>query len=176
MTDKITTIEIEERVANYFSPRQCLIVPNISWGMDIHECDLLIVRKSGYGIEVEIKVSRADLKKDAEKTHHHSDSRIREFYFAIPDYLQDAIDLIPSHAGVIILTRVYDYGDHLYCRTIRDAKINTKSIKFTPEEMFNIARLGTMRIWSLKRKIIESRRKKVPKQVKPCKEQLSLAI
>jgi len=44
--NKITTLEIENRVAQYFNPRQNIVVPNISWGMNIHECDLLIVRKS----------------------------------------------------------------------------------------------------------------------------------
>jgi len=176
VTDKFTTIEIEERVARYFNPRQCLIVPNISWGMNIHECDLLIVRKSGYGIEVEIKISRADLKKDGEKSHQHRDDRIRELYFAIPEYLQDSISLIPPHAGVIVVTRVYDYGDHVYCKTIRPAEVNKKSVKFSQEEMFNIARLGTMRIWSLKKKIIEIKRKKIQHRIKTHKEQLNLSI
>jgi len=78
--DKITTIEIEERVAQYFGPRECIIVPNISWGINIHECDLLIIRKSGYGIEVEIKISKSDLIADAKKGHHHHDrmDRLRE--------------------------------------------------------------------------------------------------
>ena len=176
MIDKITTIEIEERVANYFNVRQNIIVPNISWGMNIHECDLLIIRKSGYGIEVEIKVSRADLKKDIEKEHKHSDFRIREFYFAIPDYLEDSVSLIPEHAGIIVLSRNYDYGDHLYCKTIRDPKVFKYSVKFTQEEIFNIARLGTMRIWSLKRKIIEQRRKRLKKKIPSFKNQLELAI
>jgi hypothetical protein len=176
MIDKLTTIEIEERVAQHFGIRQNIVVPNISWGMNIHECDLLIVRKSGYGIEVEIKVSRADLKKDVEKPHHHNDKRIREFYFAIPDYLKDAIEFIPEHAGIIVLSRNYDYGDYVYCKRIREARINKNCQKFTPEEILGIARLGTMRIWSLKRKIIETRRKKHQHRVKSYKEQLSLAI
>jgi len=176
MIDKFSTIEIETRVAQYFGPRQNLIVPNISWGMNIHECDLLIVRKSGYGIEVEIKISRADLKKDIEKPHNHSDNRIREFYFAIPDYLQDSIELIPEHAGIIVVSRYYSYGDHVICKTLRGAKVNKNCIKFSQEEMFNIARLGTMRIWSLKRKIIETRRKKYKHRVNSFKKQLSLEI
>lgn len=45
MKDKITTIEIEERIANYFGVRRCIIVPNISWGMYMHECDLLGCKK-----------------------------------------------------------------------------------------------------------------------------------
>jgi len=174
MIDRLTTIEIEERVAQYFGPRQSLIVPNISWGMDLHECDLLIIGKSGYGIEVEIKISRADLKKDLEKSHNHRDDRIREFYFAIPEYLKDSISLIPEHAGVLILSRTTD--NRLYCRRLRDAVVNRNCTPFTEKEMFNVARLGTMRIWSLKRKIIETRRKKKQRAVKNYKEQLSLSL
>ena len=74
--DKITTPEIEVRVASFFNPRQNIIVPNISWGVNLHECDLLIIRKSGYGIEVEIKVSKSDLIADAKKPHHHHDIKV----------------------------------------------------------------------------------------------------
>ena len=175
MIDKLTTIEIEERVATYFGIRQNIIVPNISWGMNIHECDLLIVRKSGYAVEVEIKISRADLKKDLEKRHHHSDSRIRDFYFAIPEYLQDSISFIPEHAGIITLKRNYNWHGIIECKTIRNAKVNTHCQKFTTEEISNIARLGSMRIWNLKRKMIEMRRKRLKKKPSP-KDQLILAI
>jgi hypothetical protein len=76
----LKSIEVEEAVARMFGIRQNIIVPNISWGMGLHECDLLIIRKSGYAVEVEIKVSRWDLRKDLKKTHGHQSGRIREFY------------------------------------------------------------------------------------------------
>jgi hypothetical protein len=61
-------IHVELAVASYFGIRRHLIVPNVSWGLGLrHECDLLIVRESGFAAEVEIKVSKSDLKKDVEK-------------------------------------------------------------------------------------------------------------
>lgn len=166
MKDKITTIEIEGRVANYFGVRQCIIVPNISWGAGIHECDLLIVRKSGAAIEVEIKVSRSDLKKDLDKPHHHNDKRVKELYFAIPDYLKNCIEFIPEHAGILLISRNTRWGyDGLLCEKLRDPTPNKGHTKFTPDEVLNIARLGTMRIWALKRKIINKKRTKIKKQI-----------
>ena len=58
----ITTIEIEEAVARKFGVRTNIIVPNVSWGLPgMHECDLFIIKMSGYGVEVEIKISKADI-------------------------------------------------------------------------------------------------------------------
>ncbi len=65
---KITTPEMECALAAFFDSRANLIVPRVHWGMaDLHECDLLMVSKVGYVTEIEIKITRADLKKDAEK-------------------------------------------------------------------------------------------------------------
>lgn len=162
MKNKITTLEIEARIAGHFDYRQNLIVPNISWGMNIHECDLLVVSKSGYATEVEIKISKADLKKDALKKHNHEDrlNRIRRLYFAIPESLRDCIEFIPERAGILILSRGVSFGeDYLYCKVFREARVNNSCRKFTEEERFNVARLGCMRIWGLKRKIIKAKRK-----------------
>jgi hypothetical protein len=166
-TDKITTLEIENRVASFFDYRQNIIVPNISWGINIHECDLLIIRKSGCGIEVEIKISKADLKKDGEKRHGHFDynNRIKELYFAIPEHLKDNIDLIPERAGILVLNKRLDYGYHIDLRILRKPKSNMKATKFTEKEILKIAHLGTMRIWNLKRNIIETRRKLIGVQL-----------
>lgn len=58
----ISLLEMEIAIANLFDIRKNIIVPNISCGLGIHECDLFIVRNSGYCIEVEIKRSEQDLK------------------------------------------------------------------------------------------------------------------
>ena len=44
-----------------------LVVPNVSAGLHIHECDLISVTKGGYATEIEIKVSVSDTKKDLSK-------------------------------------------------------------------------------------------------------------
>ena len=174
--DKITTIEIEEKLARFFNYRQNIIVPNISWGFYIHECDLLILRRSGHLLEVEIKVSRADLKKDQKKEHGHVDNRIRELWFAIPDYLEDGIACIPERAGILVLSREDNYWPDLDCRVLRPAWVNNKVVKLCESERLVIARLGTLRIWSLKRKIIDIRNNKKRKRIVHDKNQLKLSI
>jgi len=163
--DKITTPEIEVKVASFFNPRQNIIVPNISWGVNLHECDLLIIRKSGYGIEVEIKVSKSDLIADAKKPHHHHDiqGRLSELYFAIPDYIKDCVEYIPEHAGILILSR---HEFYLGLSILRKPRINKARRKFTDAEMLKVAHLGTMRIWNLKRNINSYQRRLKKKKAK----------
>lgn len=157
---KLTTHEIECRVAGFFNYRQNIVVPNISWGMGIHECDLLIVRNSGYGIEVEIKISKSDLKKDREKQHQHISNKIKELWFAIPDYLKDCTEFIPERAGILVLDRDVYYGRvYINLRILRKAKVNKSAVRFTDQERMKIAHLGTMRIWNLKQNIIDIKRK-----------------
>ena len=163
MSYKITTIEAEERLAQYFDYRQNIIVPNVSWGFHLHECDLLVLRKSGYLVEIEIKVTRTDLKKDRGKFHKHIDdyNRVKELWFAIPDYLQDSIEFIPEHAGVIVLNkedRSYSDCPVIRCKILRKARINKSARTLYENEMLKLARLGTMRIWTLKKKIINGKK------------------
>jgi hypothetical protein len=154
---KITTLDMEIALANHFDYRQNLIVPNISSGMHIHECDLFIVTKKNYCYEVEIKISKADLKKDSEKKHNHKSGKIKRLYFAIPDHLQDCIEYIPERAGIIIVRKnkpsEYYYQQTYDVREIREPVENNNSTPLTDKERYNVARLGTMRIWGLKRKL-----------------------
>jgi len=143
---RLKTIDIELAVAKYFNTRINLIVPNISWGLWLHECDLLIITKNNYAYEVEIKISKSDLIADKKKTHKHNDDRIKKLYFAIPYDLLKYQQYIPEHAGILAIT------EDLCCKKVREAKVKSK-YKFTDEEKFNVARLGTMRMWNLKRKI-----------------------
>jgi hypothetical protein len=98
------------------------------------------------------------------KKHDHSDNRIKEFYYAIPkEMLDNCLSLIPEHFGVISCQRnEYRYNNgnkypdgSVYCHTIREAQTNKNSRKLTDKEIINIGRLGAMRIWSGKRKIID---------------------
>lgn len=157
---QITTIEMEVAIAKYFGIRQHIIVPNISWGFGMHECDLFIITKAGCAIEVEIKKTKSDFLADFKKGHNHVDrqNRITEFYYAMPEDLYEKCkDLIPIGAGVITCYRWTDYKKRQ--RIDAHTKIKAARIKgarkLTPEEQLRIARLGTMRIWSLKDKIIK---------------------
>ena len=155
----MTCIEIECIVARYFNIRQHIIVPNVSWGLDIHECDLLVVTKSGYATEVEIKVSKSDLKKDATKKHAHSSKKIKYLYFAIPEKLEKFIDLIPSHAGIMVVREytpiptTYFRHSH-YLSILRQPEPTPHCRPLTESEVSNLGRLGSMRIWGLKDTVV----------------------
>jgi len=146
----LKALDIEIAVARHFNTRVNLIVPNISWGLFIHECDLLIITKNNYAYEVEIKVSKSDLIKDQKKKHSHNNEKIKKPYFAIPDYLLKYQEHIPEQAGIITV------AENGHCEKVREAKVRNE-YKFTDEEKFNVARLGTMRIWNLKSKLREMR-------------------
>jgi hypothetical protein len=152
-------IEIEYVVANMFGIRRNIIVPNACWGLGVHECDLLIIRESGSAVEIEIKVSKSDLKKDAEKRHGHLNKKIKQLYFAVPESLAEAcIEYAPQRAGIITVEAwtTYPFGK----ATIRrKAVANKLAIGFTPEETQKAARLAAMRIWGLKEKLIRLQRK-----------------
>ena len=121
-SEPISTIGIEIAVSKYFNFRSNLIVPNISWGFNIHECDLFVVRKSGMAIEIEIKIIKSDFLKDLQKWHQHKDNRIREFYYAMPESLYEKIkDLITEHAGIIICKKI---NNNVKCWIEKKAKIN----------------------------------------------------
>lgn len=156
------TIEMEYYLAKTFDWRKNVIVPRVGWGMGLHECDLLILSKLGYATEIEIKISKQDLKQDLKKEHKHIDvdwygknnDKIRFLYFAIPNKLENSINLIPENAGILIVNEGEEFNIYNRVKKLREAP-KKSDYKFTEQERFNIARLGTMRIWNLKDKIIK---------------------
>lgn len=152
MKDKITTLAMEIAVAEYFGTRANLIVPNVSWGLEIHECDLLVLTPAGYAYEIEIKISRADIIKDKEKSHGHDSEKIKYLYFAIPEKLLSCVEYIPERAGIL---SVFYRGDDAtaLCGRIRTPKSHN-NYQFSLSERCDMARLGTMRMWNLKRKLL----------------------
>ena len=154
MGQHIQTIDMELALVSYFALGTNLIVPNVSWGMFAYECDLVVLTKSGYLYEIEIKISLSDLKKDCKKYHNHDDPHFKYLYFAIPFCLAEKIGPefkhIPNNAGVIIVT---DNGSRRWCKEVRKPKIRRGAPKTTIENRYKLARLGALRIWSLKQKI-----------------------
>lgn len=151
---KITTLEMECALARHFNVAKNLIVPGVSWGFDIHECDLLVISPAGYATEVEIKVSRSDLLADKKKDHGHKSLKIKRLYFAIPDTLSKSIPDIPAHAGVVIVATNEDFPWPT-CKIVRKPKSMQYARKLTTDEISRVAWLGAMRIFRLKEKIIE---------------------
>ena len=150
-----TASEIEIILSNYIDIRRNLVVPNVSWGLGLHECDVLSMTHAGYLTEYEIKVSASDLKKDLEKRHGHKSDKIKFLYFVIPSRLAKYIEFIPERAGVLVVNskgKIFK---------IADAKPNVRAQALTEKEKYELARLGALRIWGLKSKIenLNQRRK-----------------
>lgn len=142
-----TTDEMELALARYYEWKNLLAIPNIGYGLNLHECDLLIVSKSGYATEIEIKVSKSDLKVDMHKQHGHRSNRIKYLYFAVPEKLKDCISLIPERAGFMTVSNTGQIS------IIKDAETNINVKKFTDEEISKFYKLGCIRIWHLRRTI-----------------------
>jgi len=142
--------EIEFAIAKYYNPRQCNIVPNVSWGVGLHECDLLVIKPSKWAIEIEIKISKADLKADLKKHHQHKHEMISQLYYAMPvSVYEQSIDIIPTHAGIYVV------DDNFHVKCIRESEKNKDSRKLTDEEITKILRLGNLRTWSMREKILQ---------------------
>jgi hypothetical protein len=143
-----TTAEIELAIAKYYGWRQNIIVPNVSWGLLYHEADILIMTKSGCVYEIEIKVSKSDLIAENKKRHKHQSNIIKSIYFAIPEKLKQHIEYILPNAGIYII------GKTGTVRLLREAEININYRNLNDMEKYNLARLGTMRIWNLKSRVM----------------------
>jgi hypothetical protein len=150
---KVTTIDIELALMRFFDLRKNLIVPNVFWGMGLnHEADIICLRPSGYAIEIEIKISKQNLKADFKKKHNHDSVLLKELYYAVPEKLVEAaLELIPETAGLISVTK--NSYDHLQVRKIRDAIKRKDAVKWDDKMRYQLARLGSLRIQTLKSKI-----------------------
>jgi len=160
--NKITTLEMEIAIFNYFNPRQNIIIPNMFWSHFNHELDMCIISKRGYITEVEIKVSKYDLIKDKLKRHGHFSQDIKRLFFAIPEGLLCHREHIPERAGILI-------AGHRNSKTSKDKILKLRiyrlpqpyyqARKLTDEEVFDFTRLGTMRLLGLKKKIFRLKRR-----------------
>ena len=158
----------------HFDIRRNLIVPCItdSSFLTHFEIDLLVLSKSGYATAIEIKVSKADLKSDLKKKHiaglstinfmndnshrDHYFKNIKYFYYSVPEDLKDeAIEQIPDFAGLLISKKVKWYNNDIFVNKIievRSPKL-LYSKKSTEKMRYDLARLGAMRILTLKQNI-----------------------
>ena len=155
---KLRAQDIEILLADDFNYRQNIIVPNVHWGMQLlYEADMVVLRKSGYAIEIEIKVSNQDIKADLQKRHHHDSNLFRELWFAVPEKIENNLN-IPERAGIVSM-KWHDYGGKYSPVRIRGAKINKNATKWTENQRQNLMRLGCMRTWTLKRHLQRERLK-----------------
>lgn len=143
---RATTIT-EAVVAGVFPIPRHLCVANVAWSMLSYEADLIAVTDRGYVIEVEVKVSLTDLKRDAAKAKWRSRDfreKVSRFYYAMPAALWEktaAQACVPEFAGVIVV------GDDRRARVIREAK-RQEARALNDRERYDLARVGSFRAWS----------------------------
>jgi hypothetical protein len=148
------TRDIEIAVARHFNPRQNVIIPNISWGWGLqYEADMVVLRSSGFAIEIEIKCIKSDIKADLKKLHLHNSNKFRQLWFAVPEELANDPN-IPHHAGILAICSPKLDSKNYYVKTIRAAKLNKLARKIDEKETRKLLELGCMRIWSLKEKLL----------------------
>jgi hypothetical protein len=153
----------------FFARRYLVMVPNCNWTGN--ECDLLALDEKLRVIDVEVKISRADLKADAhkDKWFHYWDWKIdgpyrpgegrqqrsREWpqkvwkhYYCMPKdiWSDDLFDVLPStRSGVLLIT--YENNGQLRIALKRRAQANKDAKPVSPESAVNIARLASLRMW-----------------------------
>jgi len=148
------------------------VLPNTVWTGE--EVDLLVVPPCCRVVDVEIKISRADLKRDAEKdkwwklgelvaTTDPSTLRTilrrgkvpREFprrtwkhYYAMPAVMwkPSLMDFVAPVSGVILLHDRPD-GKFLRAECIKKAKANKDAKPLDAYDMRALARLASLRMW-----------------------------
>ena len=129
----MTAEEIKAIVASYWRyVKQCPVVAlevnsNLSPWSGGEMADVLAVNKNRFLIETEVKVTQADLRRDAKKSKHRDFRQSRHcvakyFYFAVPKDIANAAKLICAdtypYAGILSLDGLDEFGVSVY----REAK------------------------------------------------------
>ena len=124
------------------------VVPNVGAGMGFEwESDLLILTKSLYLTEIEIKISASDFRIDAAKHKSSIDKKmhdefIRRFFYAAPKKLAEKI-LAETNFGVISI------DDQSRIEILRKAPLNKNARKMTERECLNMLRLAALKAWDM---------------------------
>jgi hypothetical protein len=152
--------QMEVAVANLINWRENTVVPNVSWGLGVHECDILVLDKQDRLTEIEIKVTVADMKADAKKEHGHKSKIISRLAYAFPtEILDKCTPLVPQGAGIIAVDTVtkssrypgLDLKRPAYkARWVRRCKHDPNKSPIRNDTARKLMHLGCMRIWSLK--------------------------
>ena len=171
MDTNLSLYEIELIIAKWrdFDYTKRLVVFNVhgsSGELPIwHECDVLVCSKAGYLTEIEIKRSYSDFLADFKKKHDHKSEYIKYFYYCVPEKIKErVVEFLNglknkndwrTGAGVISFRDEYDD----WLDFDKAPKENKRCAKLNTEQMLYLARMGSMRVITLKKKIIETEKK-----------------
>ena len=163
--------------------RKCVVlVDNCNWTG--HECDVLGVTVDLRIIDIEVKISRSDLKADAKKdkwwhrqygawvpgqrhqetisTAREHPSKVWKHYYALPQEIwkPELLDCLPSPASGVLLLREgkSDFGPPIVVTCERRAMPAKDAYRLKPSEVMDIARLANLRMWEAYKREDDARR------------------
>ncbi len=146
-----------------FERNAIVMVPNCIWTG--YECDLLVVNRGLKIIDVEVKISRADLKKDSKKSkwwrhytslgpgmgyeHHRPPlpaewpNKVWKHYYAVPAEIWDEklLEFLPSPASGVIALQYQSWLGHppqLVASVVRKATPCKDCTPLTPQQAIDI--------------------------------------
>ena len=147
-----------------------------------NECDVLAVTTDLRIIDVEVKISRADLKADAKKDkwwHAYNwrlhgnvpnwkdrprerrewPPKVWKHYYAMPAdiWKPELLNALPSTRSGVILLREQRSGAIALAEVVRRAQPNKDAGRITPEDVIDIARLANLRMWDAYKEVSRAR-------------------
>jgi hypothetical protein len=165
--------------------RKCVVlIDNCRWTG--HECDVLAVTTDLRIIDVEVKISRSDLKADAKKdkwwkpltyaeAHERGvdmwkhkqrilhPRRVWKHYYAMPKEIwkPELLDCLPSPASGVLLLDQDGYprppDQAMRVECVRRARPDKDAYRLKPAEVMDIARLANLRMWEAYRQQEQAR-------------------
>lgn len=123
----MTTRQIEILLIKKYSETYLTVPRTYVVGYEVDMC--LLSKKTSYAAEIEIKISKQDLKKDFKKKHTHNSNLYARFYYCVPANLTEyALEVIPKKAG---LMEVWETG---FIKEVRKPKRNIKARKWSVKD------------------------------------------
>ena len=156
----LTVKEIQQAIVSHgaWKYRENIFVPNLSWGLLPYEADLVILNKRGYLTEIEIKRSWEDFMADFKKSHTHDAPQVYELYYCLPKALVDKARAWYKEQGrgegcdngnFAVLS--YDENGNVTEERGFGWSHQPNRRKLFIEEQLQVARLGCMRLWNVKK-------------------------
>lgn len=170
MDTELSVKQIEDTIVRrYCNTREDIIIPNLSWGLLPYEIDLAVIKPNGYMTEYEIKRSYSDLVADFKKAIYHNDERVKYFHYVLPIGIKDkAVALFDEHMHdesykAVFGSRYpsclfYNERAQFVSQTSWDNLLCGNHRKLYLEEQLTVARLVSIRYWTMRQKIDDSRR------------------
>mgnify|MGYP005906286723 CR=1 FL=1 len=146
----MTELEMQKEISFKRALQGQICIPNVVlYDKGRTEVDLLIITKTNTLIEVEIKVSIQDFKKDFQKKQFHNHKDISRVYFAFP------LNLFETHKEIILDKLPKEFGIITVKGINQDSKVQRMATKrsdaiISEEEKNNYMRLGCMKWCSIR--------------------------